>query len=154
VKYEEFIELHGDRPHWKRVRAADNYHFEADLRGALAGDPSGFREIALYGRPANDIPLLVGDLWRASVPVRRYRHTIKSEWMVTSHTFVGAFGDDLDAFLREAGFGTGRLPAEFDVWRGGTEPPEIMAGARCSRATTSRSTRSNGSGFSAVSSVA
>lgn len=131
MNYEEFIDLHGHEPYWIRARADNEYHFEGDLRGALSGDQSGFCEIAIYGRPADDIPLLVRDLWRVGAAVRHSRRVIKDEWVITSHTFVRAFGDDLDAFLRDAGFGVGRLPEQFDVWRGGTEPAEVMAGARC-----------------------
>jgi hypothetical protein len=130
MQYAEFIDLYGDRSHWLRARE-DNHYFESDLRDALAGDPSGFRETAFYGRASNDIPLLVRDLWQGGVPIRWYRRNIQREWTVTSRIFVDAFGNDLDAFLRDAGFSTGRLPEEFDVWRGGTDPFEVMVSAPC-----------------------
>jgi hypothetical protein len=130
LDYEEFIARHGHQPHWIRA-SENNYYFNGDLRDALVGDTNGFSEVAICGRPAADIPLLVRDLWRVGLTVRPYRSEIKHDWMIESRRFIDAFGDDLDDFLRDAGFNAGRLPEEVDVWRGGIEPFEVMASARC-----------------------
>ena len=122
---EQFIALYGDDPEWAELRKSR--YFETDLRGALGGKSEGFRELAVYGEFR---PRITRDLWKAGVSVRPYRDTIKSEWQVRSAFIVAAFGEDLDAFLRDAGFGTARLPEAFDVWRGGDEPADVMARGR------------------------
>jgi hypothetical protein len=122
---EEFIALRGDDPEWVELRKSP--YFQTYLRRALAGDGEGFRELAVYGELR---PRIIRDLWKAGVSVRPHRDTIKREWQVESDFIVEAFGDDLETFLRDAGFSTARLPEEFDVWRGGDEPADVMARGR------------------------
>jgi hypothetical protein len=124
---EVFTALHGDHPEWVELRKRPC--FETDLRRALDGEEEGFRELAVYG-PLGLRPPIMRDLWKAGLPVRPYLKYIKRDWQTQSARILKAFGDDLDAFLRDAGFTTARLPEEFDVWRGGTEPAQVMARGR------------------------
>jgi hypothetical protein len=122
---EVFTALHGDDPEWAELGKSP--YFETDLRRALSGNREGFLELAVYG---GFRPRIVRDLWKAGVPVRPHRDKVKTEWLVQSVSFVEAFGEDLDAFLRDAGFSTARLPEKFDVWRGGDGPADVMARGR------------------------
>jgi hypothetical protein len=126
--YEDFIALHGHEPEWIELRR-NNQHFETDLRCALAGHGGSFRELAFYGRNGVNTRIMLV-LWKADVPVRPHRKIIQSQWKQQASLFVAAFGEDLDAFLRDAGFNAARLPEEFDVWRGGTESADVMARGR------------------------
>lgn len=128
MKSEDFIALHGDDPDWVKLR--EGHFFADDLRRALAGDPSGFREVALYAPEQKVKSRIIHALWMAGVPVRPHHHPIKRMWQLESPSLVQAFGEDLDRFLRDAGFSAVRLPDEFDVWRGGSEPIEEMACGR------------------------
>jgi hypothetical protein len=122
---EAFTALHSDDPEWAELRKSP--HFETDLRRALNGDKGGLRELAVYGKFR---PRIMRDLWKAGVAVRPHRDIIEREWRVRSGFIVDAFGDDFDALLRDAGFSTARLPEEFDVWRGGDGPADVMARGR------------------------
>src|SRR5437870_3305717 len=117
LTHEEFIELYADDPDW--VERRESPYFEIDLRRALEGDAAGFRELAVYGVEDQTSPRIMKALWKAGAPVRPHRNTIKRRWRAQSTFFIAAFGENLDAFLREVGFDTARLPEEFDVWRGG-----------------------------------
>jgi hypothetical protein len=125
MTYEEFIARYGDDTEWAELRQSP--HFETNLRRALNGSKEGFRELALYGELR---PGIMRDLWKEGLPVRGYREDIKREWLIERGRVQKAFGDDLDAFLRDAGFSTARLPEAFDVWRGGSEPADVMARGR------------------------
>lgn len=126
--YQEFISLHGADPDWVELRKSS--YFENDLRRALRGDREGFFELAVYGRGHEESPRIMRALWKAGVPVRPARYFIREQWQVQSTYFVSALGEDLDAFLHDAGFSTTRLPDEFDVWRGGCEPIDEMTRGR------------------------
>jgi hypothetical protein len=123
--FDEFIMLHGNDPEWAQLRKSP--YFQTDLRRALNGNREGFRELAFYGQFR---PGIMRDLWKAGAPVRPHRDTVKGEWRVQSALIVEAFGDDLDAFLCDAGFSAVRLPEEFDVWRAGNESCDAMARGR------------------------
>ncbi len=128
MQYEKFIALYRDDPNWTTLR--ESRYFENDLRRALAGDPSGFRELAIYA-PADEVrPQIIRALWKAGVPVRPHRDSIKCEGKLQASLIVKAFGTDLDAFLHDAGFNPARRPNEFDVWRGGNEPIKEMSRGR------------------------
>jgi hypothetical protein len=128
LAYEEFISLHGADPDWVELRKS--YYFEDDLRRALSGNREGFFELAVYRRGHEESPRIMRALWKAGVSVRPARYFIRQQWRVQSTYIISALGEDLDAFLRHAGFGTARLPDEFDVWRGGSEPFDEMARGR------------------------
>ena len=125
LTYEEFVARYGDDPKWAELR--ESPYFEVNLRRALNGNEEGFRKLSVYGGLR---PRIMRDLWKEGLPVRAYREFIKSEWHVDAGRIQKAFLDDLDAFLRDAGFSTARLPEAFDVWRGGSEPADVMARAR------------------------
>ena len=128
LTYDEFVVRHGTDPEWMKM--LESHYFESDLRNALAGDPSGFRELTLRAPDHKAQPQIMQALWMAGIPVRPHRNSIKQIWKIESSLFVRAFGADLDAFLRDAGFNAGPLPDEFDVWRGGSESFEQMACGR------------------------
>jgi hypothetical protein len=115
----------GDDPEWAELR--ESPHFEMDLRRALAGEKGGFCELAVYGKFR---PRIIRDLWKAGASVRSLHDILVREWRVSSASIVEALGDNLDEFFRDAGFTTARLPKEFDVWRGGDEPSDVMARSR------------------------
>jgi hypothetical protein len=123
---EAFKALHIVAPEWAELR--NSPHFDGDLRRALAGDRAGLFELAVYGEFR---PQIVRDLWEAGVSICPLRDAVLREWRVRASFIIEAFGDDLDAFLRDVGLGTAQLPDEFDVWRGGDEPRDVMARARC-----------------------
>jgi hypothetical protein len=126
--YERFTTLHSSDPDWIELR--ESPYFERDLRRALKGDRDGFCELAIYGRSHEQSPRIMRALWKAGVPVRPYRYFIRQQWRVQSSCIIAALGQDLDAFLRDAGFSTARLPEEFDIWRGGDEPHDEMIRGR------------------------
>jgi len=128
LSYDEVTALHGHDPDW--VKLQQSHYFEDDLRRALAGAASSFRELAIYAPKPKVQPQIMRALWIAGAPVRPHRKHIRELWKKEAGRFVRAFGADLDAFFRDAGFGAGRLPNEFDVWRGGSEPVEEMARGR------------------------
>lgn len=131
MTYDDFFQVYGDHGHWKRRQAEKREYFESDLRRALAGCPEGFHEIAIYGAAFSDKVLIIRDLWRVGVPIPCHEF-IQQEWCLESRRFVDAFGCDLDGFFSDVGFGLGRLPPEFDVWRGSNkdETIEELAAAR------------------------
>jgi hypothetical protein len=114
MQYQEFIALYGNDPDWVKLR--DGFHFEADLRRALAGDPSGFREIAIHAPEREVKSKIMRTLWRVGVQVRPHHRCIKRIWKNQSSLMIEAFGEDLDRSLGDAGFGAARLPEEFDIW--------------------------------------
>ena len=128
LSFQEFISLHGADPDWVELRKS--YHFENDLRLALRGNREGFLELAVYGQGHQEGPRIMRALWKAGVSPKPARYFIRKDWLVESTHFVSALGEDLDAFLHDAGFTTTRLPDEFDVWRGGCEPIDEMSRGR------------------------
>jgi len=109
LTYDEFVVRHGTDPEWMKM--LESHYFESDLRNALAGDPSGFRELTLRAPDHKAQPQIMQALWMAGIPVRPHRNSIKQIWKIESSLFVRAFGADLDAprcrFQRRAA--TGRI---------------------------------------------
>src|SRR3954447_19294594 len=102
--YQEFISLYGADPDWVELRKSS--YFENDLRRALCGDREGLFELAVYSRGHEESPRIMRALWKAGVSVRPARYFIRDQWQVQSTYVVSALGEDLDAFLRDAGFST------------------------------------------------
>ena len=129
--YENFLATYGDNPHWLRRWRANDPEFRNDLEAALNSAQYGFREIVFRGSKQDDIPYLLKDMWKFGVNIKRHRAHIVNRMQLSQRLFLDTFGDEFDTFLKDAGFGPGRLKGVITLWRGGTGNPKILSAGRC-----------------------